>query len=73
MTAVFGEFLRPAAEHIAAAVGFSGELLPDAKRGVIRELDRLVATMASPNAAASWLWVRGPVVAAGPTGLSCAA
>jgi hypothetical protein len=46
MTAVFGEFLRPAGEHITAASGFGGELPPAAKRGVITELDRLVTTLA---------------------------
>ncbi len=44
MTAVFGEFLRPARAHIAAAC-FGGDLPDAAKRGAIAELDRLVATI----------------------------
>ena len=46
VTPVFGEFWRPAAEHITAAVSCPGELPDDARRGVIRELGRLVATLA---------------------------
>jgi len=45
-TPVFGDFLGPADEHIAAAVSFSGDLPYDAQRGVIRQLDRLLTTMA---------------------------
>jgi hypothetical protein len=44
MTPVFGEFLRPARAHIAAAC-FGGDLPDAAKRGAIAELDRLVATI----------------------------
>jgi hypothetical protein len=44
MTAVFGEFLRPARAHIAAAC-FGGDLPDAAKRGAIAGLDRLVATI----------------------------
>ena len=44
MTATFGEFLRPARAHIAAAC-FGGDLRDAAKRGAIAELDRLVATI----------------------------
>ena len=40
-----GEFLRPARAHIAAA-RYGADLPVPAKRGVIAELDRLVATMA---------------------------
>jgi hypothetical protein len=46
MTPVFGEFLGPAGEHIAAAVSFRGELPYDALGGVVCQLDRLVATLA---------------------------
>ena len=46
MTAVLGEFLGPAGEHIAAAVSFRGQLPYGAQRGVVRQLDRLVATLA---------------------------
>ena len=46
MTPVFGEFLGPAGEHIAAAVSFRGELPYSAQRGVVRQLDRLVSTLA---------------------------
>ena len=45
-TPVFGEFLGPAGEHITAAVSFRGELPYDAQCGVVRQLDRLVATLA---------------------------
>jgi hypothetical protein len=43
--AVAGDFLGPAAEHIAAAVSFRSELPYDAQRVAIRHLDRLVATL----------------------------
>jgi hypothetical protein len=46
MTPVFGEFLRPTGEHIAAAVSARGELPYSAQGGVVRQLDRLVATLA---------------------------
>jgi hypothetical protein len=42
---VFGDFLGPATEHIAAAVSFRGELPYDAQRDAIRHLNRLVATL----------------------------
>jgi len=45
-TPVFGDFLGPADEHIAAAVSFRGDLSYDALRRVIRQLDRLLTTMA---------------------------
>ena len=44
-TPVFGEFLGQAGEHIAAAVSFRGELPYNAQCGVVRQLDRLVATL----------------------------
>jgi len=46
VTPAFGEFWRPASEHITAAVSCPGELPDDARRAVIRELGRLVATLA---------------------------
>lgn len=45
MTAVLGEFLGPAGEHIAAAVSFRGKLPYSAQYGVVRQLDRLIATL----------------------------
>jgi hypothetical protein len=45
MAPVLGEFLRPAGEHIAAAARYGGELPDPVKRGVIAELDRLVARL----------------------------
>jgi hypothetical protein len=45
MTAVLGDFLRPARAHITAAARHGGDLSVPARRGVITELDRLVATM----------------------------
>lgn len=44
-TPVFGDFLGQAGEHIAAAVSFRGELPYDAQCGVVRQIDRLVATL----------------------------
>ena len=46
LTAVLGDFLRPAGAHIKAAAGYGGDIPVPAKRGVIAELDRLVVTMA---------------------------
>lgn len=43
---MLGEFLGSASEHIAAAAGFRARLPFDAQCGVVRQLDRLVATMA---------------------------
>jgi hypothetical protein len=45
-TPVFGEFLGPAGEHITAAVSFRGDLPYEARCGVVRQLDRLVTTLA---------------------------
>ena len=45
MTPVFGEFIGPAGAYVAAAVSFRGELPYSAQCGVVRQLDRLVATM----------------------------
>jgi len=45
MTAVFGEFLGTAGEHIAAAVSFRSELPYRTQCGVVGQLDRLVATL----------------------------
>ncbi len=44
-TPVFGAFLGQAGEHITAAVSFRGELPYDAQCGVVRQIDRLVATL----------------------------
>ena len=46
MTPVLGDFLSPARAHIIAAARSGGELPVPAKRGVIAELDRLVAVIA---------------------------
>ena len=45
MTATFGDFLRPAGEHIAAAVSIRGELPAEATFGVIRQFDCLLSTL----------------------------
>lgn len=45
-TPVFGEFLGSAGEHITAAVSFRGDLPYEAQCGVVRQLHRLVATLA---------------------------
>ena len=46
VTPVFGEFWRPAGEHITAAVSCPGEVPADARCAVIRELGRLAGTLA---------------------------
>ena len=46
MHPVLGDFLAHAHDGITAAVTIPGELPDDAKAGVIRELDRLVTTLA---------------------------
>jgi hypothetical protein len=45
MTAVFGDFLRPARAHITAAARYGADLPVPARRGVVTELDRLLTTM----------------------------
>ncbi len=45
VTAVLGDFLRPARAHITAAARSRGDLPVPAKRAVMTELDRLVTTM----------------------------
>jgi len=45
MTAVLGDFLRPARAHITAAARSGSDLPLPARRAVITELDRLVTTM----------------------------
>src|SRR5512135_1788418 len=45
-TIVFGDFLRPAGEHISAAVFGADDLRDDAQRSAIRELGRASATLA---------------------------
>jgi hypothetical protein len=44
MTAVLGDFLSPAGEHIAAAVSIQQELTAEATLGVIRQFGRLLST-----------------------------
>jgi hypothetical protein len=46
MRPVFGDFLTHVHDDITAAVSTAGELPDDAKAGVIRQLDRLVTTLA---------------------------
>ena len=46
MRPVFGEFLGPAGEHIAAAASFRGELPYAAQCQAVRQLDIIVATLA---------------------------
>jgi hypothetical protein len=45
MTATFGDFLRPAGEHIAAAVSIHDELSAEATFGVIGQFGRLLSTL----------------------------
>jgi hypothetical protein len=45
MTATFGDFLRPASEHIAAAVSIRDELPAEATFGAIRQFGRLLSTL----------------------------
>jgi hypothetical protein len=45
MTAAFGDFLRPAVEHIAAAVSIRDHLSAEATFGVIRQFGRLLSTL----------------------------
>jgi hypothetical protein len=45
MTATFGDFLRPAGEHIAAAVSIRDDLSAEATFGVIRQFGRLLCTL----------------------------
>ena len=45
MTATFGDFLRPAGEHIAAAVSIRDDLPAEATFGVIRQFGRLLSTL----------------------------
>jgi hypothetical protein len=45
MTATFGDFLRPAGDHIAAAVSIHGELSAEATFGVIHQFARLLCTL----------------------------
>jgi hypothetical protein len=44
--AVFGDFIVPAGEHIAAAVSIPGDIPDQARCGIIQQLNRLVATLA---------------------------
>ena len=46
MTATFGDFLRPAGQHITAAVSFPGEIPAAARGPTIHQLARLIMTMA---------------------------
>ncbi|HEY5361483.1 MAG TPA: hypothetical protein VIJ82_27985 [Streptosporangiaceae bacterium] len=46
MTAVLGDFLGPASEHLAAAVSFGDDLPYPAACGAIRELSRVISAMA---------------------------
>jgi hypothetical protein len=45
MTPTFGDFLRPAGEHIAAAVSIRDDLSAEATFGVIRQFGRLLSTL----------------------------
>ena len=44
MTAVLDDFLRPAGQHIAAAVSIQQELTAEATLGVVRQFGRLLST-----------------------------
>jgi hypothetical protein len=46
MPPVFGDFLAQARAHVTAAVSAQDEMPDTAKIGAIRELDRLVTTLA---------------------------
>src|SRR6266851_1878754 len=46
MAPVFGDFLDAASGHIAAAVSVPGDPAAEAKCGMVRELDRVVTTLA---------------------------
>lgn len=46
MTAAFGDFSRPATEHITAAVSYAGHVPDEVRPVVIRQLDRIVTTLA---------------------------
>src|SRR5260370_3889397 len=46
MAAVFGDFLDAASGHVAAAVSVPGDPAGEAKCGMVRELDRVVTTLA---------------------------
>ena len=46
MTAVFGDFLRPAGEHITAAVSIQDQLPAEATYGIVRQFGRLLSTLA---------------------------
>ena len=45
MTATFGDFLRPAGEHVAAAISIRDEIPAEATFGVIRQFGRLLSTL----------------------------
>ena len=47
MTAVFGDFLGRASDHVTAAVSIQDELPGNVRGGAIRELSRLTSTMTS--------------------------
>ena len=46
MTATFGDFVRPAGQHIAAAAAFRSDLTDDVRCVAVRELGRLVCALA---------------------------
>jgi hypothetical protein len=46
MPPVFGDFLAQARDHVTAAVSIDDEVPDAAKSGAIRELDRLITTLA---------------------------
>ena len=50
MTATFGDFLRPAGQHITAAVSFPGEVPGNARGAAIGQLTRLIGTLARYSA-----------------------
>jgi hypothetical protein len=45
MTAVLGDFLRPAAEHTSFTACFRDDLPDTAVSGAIRELSRMISTL----------------------------
>ena len=46
MTATFGDFSRPASQHITAAISYTGDVPDEVRPVLIRQLDRIVTTLA---------------------------
>ena len=46
MTATFGDFSRPASQYITAAISYASVVPDEVRPAVIRQLDRIVTTLA---------------------------